>query len=83
MPQFTVRQGRRYWAEITLGFIERLAGNDRVAQEFSKVGFSEVEVRGAGRRREATGLWPLADATAEIPARITDIRELPEGQQMA
>ena len=85
MPKqlFTVRKGRRYWAEITLGFIERLAGNDRVAHEISKAGFTEVRVRGTGRRREATALWPLEDLTAEVPARISDIRELPEDQQIA
>ncbi len=49
-----------------------------MAHELGKVGFTEVEVKGEGRRREAKALWPLEDATAEIPSRIRKIVELPD-----
>jgi hypothetical protein len=81
LTKFTVRKGRRYLAEVTLGFIERLAGNDRVAAEIGKVGFTEVEVKGQGRRREAKALWPLEDRTGDIPPRITKIVELPSDKE--
>jgi hypothetical protein len=76
MPKFTVHQGKRYRAQISLGLIESLAGNDTVARQIADAGFAEVEVTGDGREREATALWPLDDATAEIPLQIANIVEI-------
>jgi hypothetical protein len=38
-----------------------------VVRQMADVGFTEVEVTGDGRKREANALWPLEDATANIP----------------
>jgi hypothetical protein len=81
MPKFTLHKGRRYWAEISLGLFEQVAGNDRVAHEIGNVGFTEVEVKGQGRKREAKALWPLEDKTGDIPSRITKIVELPKDKE--
>ena len=76
MRQFTVHQGKRYRATISLNWLERLASNEIIAQTFRDVGFSEVQVSGQGNTRSADGLWAAADATADIPTRIKSIKEL-------
>ena len=63
----------RYWAAILLGWLESWAGNDMVARQIADAGFTEVEVTDDGRERDAKGLWPLDDATAEIPRQIREI----------
>lgn len=32
-----------------------------------------VRVTGSGRKGEATGLWPLPDATAQVPDEVVDV----------
>jgi hypothetical protein len=76
MAQFTVYQGKRYGATISLNLVERLASNEMVAQKFRDLGFSEVRVSGRGGTRSAHALWPLQDATAEIPPQIKSIDEV-------
>jgi hypothetical protein len=68
-----VRKGVRYWAEVTLGFFESFASNDTIAGKLKDVGFVDIDVRGEGRRREVTALWPGDDASAEIPSQVTKI----------
>jgi hypothetical protein len=76
MPTFTVRQGRRYQAIITLGMLQRLASNETIGDKFRGLGFTEVVVIGSGSARTVEGLWPLADATASLPEEITAVREM-------
>ena len=76
MASYTVHKGRRYRATITLGFFQRLASNDTVAGKFREVGFTEVDVSGSGRNRLGQALWPLADASAEIPDEVTSVSEI-------
>ncbi|MGH6804857.1 MAG: hypothetical protein ACREC3_16060 [Methyloceanibacter sp.] len=76
MPVFTVHQGKRYRATITLGLFQGLASNKTVAGKFQEAGFTEVEVSGSGRNRLGRGLWPHADASAEIPPEITSVTEI-------
>ena len=76
MAIYTVCKGKRYRATITLGFFQRLASNETVADKFREVGFTDVEVSGSGRNRLGKGLWPQEDATAEIPDEITSISEI-------
>jgi hypothetical protein len=76
MAQYTVRRGRRYRATISLGWLERLASNERVAQPIREVGFIEVNVTGNGRTRQATALWPNDDAAAEIPPQIVKVEQI-------
>lgn len=76
MPVFTVHKGRRYLATITLGPVQRWFGNETVAAKIEEVGFTEVEVSGSGRNRLGKGLWPHADASAEVPPEITSVTEI-------
>jgi hypothetical protein len=76
MPVFTVHKGRRYRATITLGLFQSFASNETVAGKVREVGFTEVEVSGSGRNRLGKGLWPHADASAEIPPEITKVTEI-------
>jgi hypothetical protein len=76
MPLFTVHQGKRYRATITLNLVERLASNEIVAQKFRNLGFSDVQVLGRGGTRSVKALWPAQDASAEIPPQIKSIDEI-------
>jgi hypothetical protein len=73
MALFTVHRGKHYRATIRLGFFQSAASNQQVADRFTRVGFTEVNVTGSGRDREAMGLWSRPDATAQVPDEITSI----------
>jgi hypothetical protein len=73
MSKFTVQEGQRYLATIQLGFVQSWASNETVADYIRNAGFTQVKVIGSGRRRQATGLWPLPDATAEVPDQVIDV----------
>lgn len=72
----TVHRGKRYQATIRLGVFQSLVGNEAVAGKFREIGFTEVEVTGSGRNRLGKGLWPHADAAAEVPPEITSVKEI-------
>jgi hypothetical protein len=76
MSLFTVRQGKRYRATVSLNLLERIASNEMIAQKFRDMGFSEVRVSGRGSTRRADALWPAQEASAEIPAQIKSIEEV-------
>jgi hypothetical protein len=76
MASFTVRQGKRYRATITLGGMERWASNDMIAGRLREAGFSEVAVSGVGSTRVAEALWAGADTTGEMPSQVTEITEV-------
>ena len=76
MPVFTVHQGKRYQATISLNWVERLASNELVAQKSRDLGFSDVQVLGRGSTRSVQALWPAQDASSEIPAQIKSIEEV-------
>jgi hypothetical protein len=76
MASFTVRQGRRYRAIITLGWLERWVGNATIASELAKAGFAEVAVTGSGGTRVAEAVWPGADATSEMPPQVSEVAEV-------
>ena len=77
MAVFTVQQGKRYRAEISLRFFERIVSNETIASRLREAGFTEVRVDGSGASRHAEALWPGPDTTAEMPAQIATIAELP------
>jgi hypothetical protein len=58
MATFTVRQGKRYRATITLGWLERWASNEMIADKLHDAGFTDVKVEGSGGTRQAEALWP-------------------------
>lgn len=76
MANFTVRQGKRYRATISLGLLERFASNEMIAKRFDDIGFSEVLVSGNGSSRVAEALWALPDADGDIPAQVTELVEI-------
>jgi hypothetical protein len=76
VPLFTVRQGKRYRATVSLNWVERLPSNQAIAQKFLDVGFSDVHVLGRGGTRSANARWPAQDASAEIPTQIESIEEV-------
>jgi hypothetical protein len=76
MATFTVREGKRYRATLSLGLLERFASNETIAERLRAAGFSDVVVTGAGASRMAEALWPGADASAELPRQIADVVEL-------
>ncbi|MGH9809115.1 MAG: hypothetical protein ACRD9W_18000, partial [Terriglobia bacterium] len=61
---------------ITLGFFERFASNDTIADKLREAGFTEVIVTGSGSTREADAVWPKEDATAEMPSQIASVTEI-------
>jgi hypothetical protein len=76
MPIFTVRQGRRYRARIALSWLESFATNETIEAKLREAGFTEVDVRGSGATRLAEARWGRADASAEMPAQISEVSEL-------
>jgi hypothetical protein len=76
MSTFTVRQGVRYRATISLGMLQSLASNETIGDKFRALGFTEVAVMGEGETRTAEGVWLLADVTAPLPPEITTVTEL-------
>jgi len=70
MAAFTVQQGRRYRATISLGWLERWASNETIAEQLRAAGFSDVSVTGSGGTRTAEALWPGPDTTGEMPPQI-------------
>jgi hypothetical protein len=76
MATFTVRQGKRYRATLSLGWLEGMATNQLIAGKLEAAGFAEVSVSGSGGTRQAEAMWPNADTTAEMPPQITEISEV-------
>lgn len=76
MAIFTVREGKRYKATITLGWLERFASNEMIAGKLRDAGFSSVKVQGGGGERNAEGLWTKPDASAEMPPQISEVVEV-------
>jgi hypothetical protein len=75
MAAFTVQQGRRYRATISLGWLERWASNETIAERLRAAGFSDVAVTGSGETRTADALWPGPDTTGEMPPQIVAVVE--------
>lgn len=73
---FTLQRGKRYKTTITLGFVERLASNEVIAEKFRDAGFTDVKVTGDGERRYAEGVWNADDMRASYPPQISDVSEV-------
>ena len=56
--EFTVEQGKRYRATLSLKSVERLADNELIARKFRALGFARVHVSGSGATRKVEGVWP-------------------------
>ena len=73
MAEFTVQQGKRYRAEISLRFFERVVSNETIESRLREAGFADVRVKGSGA---SEARWPGPDTTAMMPAQIDSISEL-------
>jgi hypothetical protein len=74
--EFTVREGKRYRATLSLNSVERLADNALIASKFRALGFTKVRVSGAGGIRRVEGFWPRKDASTELPRQIVAVAKL-------
>ena len=74
--EFTVHQGTRYRATLSLNSVERLADNALIARKFRALGFSNVRVSGTGTIRRVEGVWPRKDASAPLPPQIVAVAKL-------
>jgi hypothetical protein len=74
--EFTVHQGNRYRATLSLDSVERLADNALIARKFRALGFSNVRVSGTGTIRRVEGVWPRKDASAPLPPQIVAVAKL-------
>ena len=71
--EFTVHQGKRYRATLSLNSVERLADNALIARKFRALGFSKVRVSGTGAIGLVEGVWPRKDASAPLPPQIVAV----------
>ena len=77
MATFTVQQGKRYRATITLGWLERLAGNDVDRGEIARRRLLRGERFGQRRpTRGRGGVGSGPDSTGEMPAQVTEVIEI-------
>jgi kumamolisin len=73
---FTVLQGHRYSASVTLSGLEQLASNSMIADKLTQLGFRDVTVTGSGGTRQAEGVWTGPDTTAQLDPRLGNITDL-------
>jgi hypothetical protein len=74
--EFTVHQGKRYRATLSLSSVERLVDNGSIAQKFRALGFTSVRVSGSGATRKVEGVWPGKDMSANMPRQIVAVARL-------
>ena len=74
--EYTVEQGKRYRATLSLKSIERLADNELIARKFRALGFSKVHVSGSGSTRRVEGVWPGKDTSAPMPPQIVAVARM-------
>jgi hypothetical protein len=68
-----LEQGQKYGAQLSLGVLERMAGNETVAAKFLEVGFTQVVITGSGATRQAIGVWPHATREVELPSQVKSV----------
>jgi peptidoglycan hydrolase-like protein with peptidoglycan-binding domain len=74
---FTLHQGKRYRATVTLNFFEQFASNETIEEMLKTAGFTDVRVTGDGTTRVAKGRWMRPDITGPVDPHLSDILELP------
>jgi hypothetical protein len=74
--EFTVHQGKRYRATLSLSSVERLVDNASIAQKFRALGFTSVRVSGWGATRKVEGVWPGKDMSTNMPRQIVAVAKL-------
>ena len=74
--EFTVHQGKRYRATLSLSSVERLVDDASIAQKFRALGFTGVRVSGSGATRKVEGVWPGKDMSTNMPRQIVAVAKL-------
>ena len=74
---FTLHQGKRYRATVTLNFFEQFASNETIEEMLKTAGFTDVRVTRDGTTRVAKGRWMRPDITGPVDPHLSDILELP------
>jgi len=75
--RFTLHQGHRYKATVTLSFFEQLgATNDLIGGKLVSAGFKEVKISGDGEKRLAEGTWGRPDVTGSIDDHLSNVTEV-------
>lgn len=69
--EFTVHQGKRYRATLSLSSVERLVDNASIAQKFRA-----LRVSGSGATRKVEGVWPGKDMSTNMPRQIVAVAKL-------
>jgi hypothetical protein len=72
----TLKKFSKYAATIELKGFQVIATSNQVAEKLQEVGFTNVEVRGTGKYRQATGVWSKETQEQDLPKGITDVVEL-------
>ena len=77
MSLFTLQQGHRYEATITLGIFERWIGNDALQAKLQAPGaFQDVIVTGDGGLRFIKGTWSGPDEQVKVDPHLSSISEI-------
>jgi hypothetical protein len=73
---FNLVKGKRYKGKITLTGFETWASNSMVAEKFSELGFTDVDISGSGSTRFGVGRWDKPDQTVPMPSQVSDVVEV-------
>ena len=80
--RFSLHQGHRYKATVTLSFFEQLgATNDLIRVKLVSAGFKEVKITGDGEKRLAEGTWGKPDVTGSIDDHLSNVTEVRQVDQ--
>jgi len=72
-----LQHGRRYTADIELGYFEAIAGNAMIKDKLEDAGFINVIITGDGRRRTARGQWGGETRSVDLPSQVKNVRMVP------
>lgn len=75
MSQFTVEPDKAYWAKLRLTGFQTLATNGMISDRFKKLGFTNIDIKGSGEVRIASGKWTGASATVDLPEQVVEAHE--------
>jgi Subtilase family len=75
-PSYTVQQGHRYSATVTLTGFEQLASNSLIEDRLTELGFRNVVVTGDGGTRRAEGVWTGPDTTVQLDSHLSHVVDL-------
>lgn len=75
MSQFTVEPNKSYWAKLRLTGFQTMATNGMISDKFEKLGFTNINVKGSGEVRVASGTWTGGNETVDLPQQVVEAQE--------